>query len=193
MSVEIHYTEDTLVQQTTAEYLEERLGWQSVYAYNNENFGPDSLLGRKDDREVVLTRYLHAALVKLNQGLPEAAYDDAVRQIVNVSAAQSLTATNQEKYEHIKGGVQVISVTKEARECESALEFSTLIFLKKTTSCVCVSYGCGDLYRRRADIVGFINGIPLLFMELKNITKDIRSAYENNQGLFRHCASPVLS
>ena len=37
------YTEDTLVQQTTAEYLEQKLGWKSVYAYNNEDFGPNSL------------------------------------------------------------------------------------------------------------------------------------------------------
>ena len=45
------YTEDTLVQQTTAEYLEQQLGWESVYAYNNEDFGPDSLLGRASDRK----------------------------------------------------------------------------------------------------------------------------------------------
>ena len=51
------YSEDTLVQQTTAEYLERQLGWESVYAYNNEDFGPGSLLGRASDREVVLTRY----------------------------------------------------------------------------------------------------------------------------------------
>jgi len=41
----MNYTEDTLVQQTTAEYLEKQLGWRSVYAYNNEDFGPSSLLG----------------------------------------------------------------------------------------------------------------------------------------------------
>jgi hypothetical protein len=40
------YNEDTLVQKTTADYLSEKLGWDSVYAYNNEDFGPDSLLGR---------------------------------------------------------------------------------------------------------------------------------------------------
>ena len=40
------YTEDTLVQQTTADYLKQQLGWESVYAYNNEDFRPDSLLGR---------------------------------------------------------------------------------------------------------------------------------------------------
>ena len=56
------YTEDTLVQQTTAEYLEQQLGWESIYAHNSEDLGPDSLLGRTSDREVVLTRYLLIAL-----------------------------------------------------------------------------------------------------------------------------------
>ena len=37
------YTEDTLVKQTTAEFLKKQLGWQSIYAYNNEDFGPVSL------------------------------------------------------------------------------------------------------------------------------------------------------
>ncbi len=44
------YTEDTLVQQTTADYLEQQLGWKSVYACNTEDFGSDSLLGRTSDR-----------------------------------------------------------------------------------------------------------------------------------------------
>ena len=44
------YTEDILVQQTTAEYLEHQLGWESIYAYNNDDFGPDSLLGRAFER-----------------------------------------------------------------------------------------------------------------------------------------------
>ena len=73
------YTEDTLVQKTTAEYLEHQLEWRSVYAYNNEDFGPASLLGRKDDREVVLTRPLRKKLIELNPGLPDEAYDDAIR------------------------------------------------------------------------------------------------------------------
>ena len=49
------YTEDTLVQQTTADYLEQQLGWESIYAHNAEYFGPNSLLGRASDLEVVLT------------------------------------------------------------------------------------------------------------------------------------------
>ena len=101
------YTEDTLVQKTTAEYLEQQLGWESVYAYNNEDFGPDSLLGRASDREVVLTRLLRQNLVSLNPGLPDAAYDDAVRQITATVASQTLAATNREKYALMRDGVQV--------------------------------------------------------------------------------------
>jgi len=68
------YTEDTLVQQTTADYLRDELGWESVYAYNEETFGSEGTLGRKSDSEVILGRYLGEALVKLNPGLPIQAY-----------------------------------------------------------------------------------------------------------------------
>ena len=78
----IEYTEDTLVQQTTAEYMRYELGWESVYAYNTETFGPEDTLGRKDDREVVLTRYLYLKLMEFNPGLPDEAYRNAARQII---------------------------------------------------------------------------------------------------------------
>ena len=59
----------------------------------------------------------------------------------------------------------------------------------------------GDIYRRRADVVGFVNGLPLLFMELKNVSRDIRAAYEENfrdyqdtvPHLFHHNAFVVLA
>ena len=101
------YSEDTLVQQTTAEYLQQQLGWESVYAYNNETFGPTGTLGRASDREVVLTHYLQKKLIQFNPGLPDDAYANAVRQIVSVSATQTLLATNREKYALIKDGVPV--------------------------------------------------------------------------------------
>lgn len=68
------YTDDTLIQPTAAS-LEQWLGWRSVYAYNCEDFGPDSPLDRALDREMVLTRPLRVAL---NPSLPAAAYDDAL-------------------------------------------------------------------------------------------------------------------
>lgn len=76
------YTEETLVQKTTAEYLEKELRWESVYAYNNEDFGPDSLLGRGSDWEVGLPRRLRAKLVELNPGRPQSAFATGHRCIL---------------------------------------------------------------------------------------------------------------
>ena len=54
-------SEDRLVQATFAEHLEKALGWDNVYAWNQETFGPDGTLGRADTREAVLKRDLRAA------------------------------------------------------------------------------------------------------------------------------------
>jgi type I restriction enzyme R subunit len=63
-------SEDRLVQATFAEHLEKVLGWESVFAWNDETFGPDGTLGRADPREVVLTRDPRAALARLNPQSP---------------------------------------------------------------------------------------------------------------------------
>ena len=63
-------SEDRLVQQTFADHLRDRLGWESVYAYNAETFGPQGTLGRASEREGVLVRDLRTALARLN---PDAA------------------------------------------------------------------------------------------------------------------------
>lgn len=91
------YNEDTLVQQTTADYLRDELGWQSVLAYNEETFGPEGTLGRLSDREIVLTRYLGEALLDLNPGLPTTAYREAIRIIAERTATQSQMLTNRDK------------------------------------------------------------------------------------------------
>jgi len=64
-------------------------------------------LGRNSDREVVLTRTLRNKLVTLNPDLPDAAYDDAVRQVTATVASQTMAAINREKYSQMRDGVQV--------------------------------------------------------------------------------------
>ena len=176
-----YLNEDTLVQQTTADYLRDELGWDSIYAYNQETFGPEGLLGRNSDREVVLTRYLRQALKKLNSNLPEIAYDEAVRQVVDYSQSQSLLANNFDKYKLFKDGILVSfqgkdgGIKKERLKIFDFDDADNNHFLAVRELWI-----QGDLYRRRVDIAGFVNGIPLLFVECKNIHKDLKQAYEKN-------------
>ncbi|MBN1843806.1 MAG: type I restriction endonuclease subunit R [Deltaproteobacteria bacterium] len=196
-----YYTEDTLCQQTTAEYLRDELGWESVFAYNTETLGKEGTLGRRDDREVVLTRYLYIKLMEFNPGLPDDAYRDAVRQIVETSASQTMLAANREKFGLFRDGVKV-----SLRNDEGELKKETLRVFnfeepeKNHFLCVRELWVRGDLYRRRADIIGFVNGLPLLFVECKNVHKDLEVAYTQNLSdykdtiphLFHHNAIVLL-
>ncbi len=178
------YNEDTLVQRTTVDYMQNQLGWEAVYAYNQETFGPDGLLGRSSDREVVLTRYLGQALKRLNPDLPKAAYQDAIRQIADYSHSQSLLDNNVEKYKQFKEGVLVTfrdSEGKLKKERLRIFDFNPDTSVNNNHFLTVREFWVkGDLYRRRIDIVGFVNGIPLLFIECKNIYKDLLQAYKKN-------------
>ena len=74
------YSEDRLVQETTAAFLHDELDWRSAWAWDSETYGPTGTLGRKNQTEVVLTRDLEAALRKLNPGLPDDAYAQGIEQ-----------------------------------------------------------------------------------------------------------------
>ena len=180
------YTEATLVQQPTVDYLERQLGWESVYAYNSEDFGPDSLLGRASEREVVLTRKLREKLAELNPGLPDGAYDDAVRQIAAVTESQAIVTANREKYDMMRDGVQV--AFRNSKDDQEHRRLRMFDFDEPATNhflCVRELWIQGDTYRRRADMVGFVNGLPLLFIECKNIHKNLKAAFEQNYADYR--------
>jgi hypothetical protein len=88
-------SEDRLVQQTFADYLHDRLGWDNAYAWNTETFGPNGTLGRTSEREVVLSRDLRAALQRLNPTLPPRAIEDAIQTLTRYDFSRSTLQHNQ--------------------------------------------------------------------------------------------------
>ncbi|MDH5178728.1 MAG: type I restriction endonuclease subunit R [Gammaproteobacteria bacterium] len=193
--------EDTLVQQTTADYLHDDLAWdESIYAMD-EVLGKEGTLGRESETEIVLTRYLGAKLMELNPGLPDEAYRDALRQITDVNAAQSMLVTNREKHELIKNGVDVVYRNEQGERKKKRLRvFDFDEAANNHFLVVRELWVQGEIYRRRADIVAYVNGIPLIFMEVKNLNKDVRAAFDQNFSdykdtvphLFHHNAIVVL-
>ncbi|MDQ0257093.1 type I restriction enzyme R subunit [Evansella vedderi] len=195
-------SEDKLVQETTANYFRDELKWDSVFAYNTEILGLDGTLGRTSEKEVVLLRYLRHALKTLNPGLPDVAYEDAIHQITELNVSKSMIQVNRDKYSIFKNGVQV-----SYRNNKGLIEKKRLRVFNfgdpRANHFLIVRemWVKGKVYRRRPDIIGFVNGIPLLFIELKNVHRDIRQAYEGNLSdykdtiphLFDHNAFVFLS
>lgn len=174
------FTEDQLVQTTMADYLQDVHGWRSVMAWNRETFGAEGTLGRRSDKDVVLTRYLSEALVTLNPGLPDVAYKQALREITDIFGSQSLIRINQDKYHLIRDGVKVKFRLNGEQKIERLRVFDYDTPENNDFLCVREMWIRGYAHRRRADIVGFVNGLPLMFCELKRPDKDLRRAYNEN-------------
>ena len=174
------YSEDGLIEQATQDVLEE-LGWQVVTAWQNESFGEDGLLGRDNKSEVILSRYLLQALEKLNPNLPKTVYEQAVEQISQKVADKTLGRINKEKNDLLKNGVPVSFTNEKGELVKKKLKvFNFKEYTENHFLAVRQLEVVGELYNRRPDVVGFVNGIPLVFFELKAHHTDLRNAYNDN-------------
>ncbi|EXI66557.1 MAG: Type I restriction enzyme EcoR124II R protein [Candidatus Accumulibacter adjunctus] len=177
--------EDRLVQKTFADHLQKVLGWDIVYAWKAETFGPGGTLGRTDSREAVLTRDLRAALLRLNPGLPDAAIDDALRQLTAHDVSRSTVQHNRDFHRLLRGGVPVAyrdaaahRKTARARVIDFANAPGANRFLA-VRELVLTGVRTPN-YNRRADLICFVNGLPLVFIELKAVYRNIRAGFDGN-------------
>lgn len=174
------YSEDGLIEQATQDVLEE-LGWKVVTAWQNESFGEDGLLGRDNKSEVILSRYLMQSLEKLNPDLPKTVYVQAIEQISQKVADKTLGRINKEKNDLLKNGVPVSYTNNKGELVKKKLKvFNFIDYTDNHFLAVRQLEVVGELYNRRPDVVGFVNGIPLVFFELKAHHTDLRNAYTDN-------------
>lgn len=175
------YSENVLVQDSAAALMQDELGWDVVFAYNQEVLGENGTLGRKDYHEIVLWRYFDRALKKLNPWINDAQITEAHQTLSSYLSSASLLQINEEKYFMIRDGISV-TVKKPNGKTEEkkavVIDFNNpdnnhFLAVKELKI-------HGDLYRRRTDIVGFVNGLPLLFIELKRNDVDVKNGYTDN-------------
>lgn len=175
------YSENILVQESAGNLLRDELGWDVQFAYNTEVLGKNGSFGRESYKDILLNRYLIEALKKFNPWINENQIIEAQQVLEKRLSTSSLLQINEEKYFLIRDGIPV-TVKKPNGQTETkkaiVIDFQNpdnnyFLAIKELKI-------HGDLYRRRTDIVGFVNGIPLLFVELKKNTVDVQNAYDDN-------------
>ncbi len=175
------YSENILVQKSAGKVLQDKLGWEVVFAYNEEKLGESGTLGRKTYKEIILTRYLRKALFENNDWMTEDYASSAVKTLCAYTASATLMQINEEKYSLLRDGIPVqIKKIDGSFEIRNAKVFNFDEPEKNHFLAVKEMKIHGELYRRRTDIVGFVNGIPLLFVELKKQSVDVKDAYDCN-------------
>lgn len=174
------YSEDALVEQPAIALFAE-LGWTTENLYA-ETFAPGGgSHGRETRSEPYLLPRLRAALARLSPHLPPDSIDRAVADLTRHRTTLSLAAANQELYRLLKDGVKV-TFTKPngTRATETARVINWTTPTNNNFFLASQFWLSGDLYTRRADLVGFVNGLPLLFVELKASHRNLEDAFKKN-------------
>ena len=168
------------------------LGWSFKNLYT-EAFGELGSEGRESESQVILTRRLRTALEALNPGLPADAYAQAIEQLVQDRSKQIAVNANREVYRLLKDGVKVKVPDEHGghsvetlRVIDWATPANNEYFLASQM------WVAGDMYRRRCDLLGFVNGLPLVFIELKKPAVPLKSAFDDNLRDYRGQSVPQL-
>ncbi len=176
------YSEDTLVEKPAIALFKE-LGYETANCFYEKVGTSDYTLGRETTEDVVLVPRLRSALQKLNPDLDDEAVHLAIVELTRDRSAMSLVQANREVYKLLKDGVKVAYQNDEGEETDETVRIidwnnpaNNDFFL---TSQFWISSPNG-IYKKRPDLIGFVNGLPLVFIELKKSHGKIEHAYKHN-------------
>jgi type I restriction enzyme R subunit len=172
-------SEGTLIEEPAIAIFQD-LHWNTIGAFD-EVFGEGGTLGREHGGEVILIRHLLPALRKLNPKAPAEAIDAALNELTRDRSVLSPAAANREVYGLLKNGVKV-----EIRNADGELMPERVRVIdwenpgENHFLLVSQLWVTGEVYKRRPDLVGFVNGLPLVVCEFKAVTERVEAAFKDN-------------
>ena len=174
------YSEDLLIERTAIDLLKS-FDWEHRNCHNEFDLG-SSPLGRENKSEVVLTRKLRAALEQLNPDASSKAIDGAIEELTRSRTTMSYVEANWEIYKLLKDGVKVtITAPDDEGEIDETLKVIDWDNPENNDFFLASQFWiAGEMYTKRPDGIGFINGLPLVLMEFKRIDKNLHDAYNDN-------------
>jgi type I restriction enzyme R subunit len=175
------YTEDHLIEQPAIELLQDDLAWEFANCYDEWGCG-SSNLGREAKRDVVLVDRLRPALFSLNPELSTEAIEAAVDELTRDRSALSLVEANREVYKLLRDGVKVETLDREqgGQRTDVVAVINWNNPEQNDFFAASQFWVSGELYTKRPDVIGFVNGLPLVLMEFKKPGVNVREAYDKN-------------
>jgi type I restriction enzyme R subunit len=156
------------------------LGYNTANCYGEWESGT-STLGRENKSEVILRSRLQFALAQLNPDLEPEALTNAIDILTIARSALSTVNANREIYKLLKEGIKVSYRDRDNEAIEETVKIIDWQNPENNDFFLASQFWiAGETYTRRTDLLGFVNGIPLVFIELKAHKEPIEKAYDDN-------------
>ncbi|MFH2065929.1 MAG: HsdR family type I site-specific deoxyribonuclease [Pseudomonadota bacterium] len=176
-----NFISEEQIEKAIIRILTDTLGYRHMDCYTVDPGNLDDGSGRMDKSEVVLVDVLREKAKSLNRKIPEAAVDQAIGVLIDRRYAMSRMLANKEVYHLIRDGIPVTYENGEGRTEHGLVRVIDFLHpLQNDFLAVSQLWIKGERYYRRPDILLYVNGIPLVFIELKNSNVKLKNAYLDN-------------
>jgi type I restriction enzyme, R subunit len=176
-----NFISEDQIEVAVVKVLAERLGYNTLNCYTADPEDLNDGSQRSSKQDVVFEHVLKAKAVELNPGVPEAAIDQALARLTHRRAAMSSVQANRESYHLVRDGITV--EYEGAKGHTEHAEVKVIDFGQANRNdflAVRQLWIKGERYWRRPDVILYVNGLPLVFIELKNSNVKVRNAYDDN-------------
>ena len=176
-----NFISEDQIEKAAVSLLVDRCGYRAINCFTSdvENLNDKSNRGSK--QEVVFPDVLKASMIKLNPGISSDLLDQALETLTARRSVMSPLSANQEIYRLLRYGIPIQYENTEGRTEDGQVKVIDFANPENNDFCAVTQLWIkGDLYPRRPDILIYVNGLPLVFIELKNSNIAVRNAYEDN-------------
>ncbi|QTH41651.1 type I restriction endonuclease subunit R [Cohnella sp. LGH] len=172
-------TED-MIEQATIKLLVESYGYDTMNCFTAERETLPDGTGRQNKKQVVLPNILFNKLCELNPSIPVATIKSVAETLQYTPHTADLIAINYANYQVLRTGITVTYEVngKQASNILKIIDYKKP--LNNNFTVVSQMWIKGEVHWRRPDLIIFINGLPLVFIELKNSNILVKNAYDKN-------------
>ncbi len=172
-------TED-MIEQSAIEILKNNYNYNVLNCYTAKKEDINDNTGRDNKRQVVLKNILKSSLCKINPQIPENIIEETVYELCKIHQSTDIMKINYENYQKIRYGINV-EYEIDGKTIENRLMLIDFNNIENNDFTVASQMWIdGGMYWRRPDLLIFVNGLPLVFIELKNSNIILKNAYDKN-------------
>ncbi|MBK8767913.1 MAG: type I restriction endonuclease subunit R [Burkholderiaceae bacterium] len=176
-----NFISEDQIEQALVQKLQHLHGFDTLdcYTENAENLNDGS--SRADKRDVIMVDRVRESAILLNPDIPQPAIEDALEKLLDRRQAMTLIAANREIYGLLRDGIPVEFDNAQGNRQQERLRLLDFNEQKNNRYLAVTQLWIkGERGFRRPDVLLYVNGIPLVFIELKNSNVKLRNAYDDN-------------
>ena len=185
-----NYISEDNIEQAILQKLKDQYSFELLNCFTAKPENPGDKSNRKDKRDVILSERLTSACIRINPNIPIETIDKVVEKVMDRRSTMSSIAANRELDGMIRDGEPVEFIDSDGEKQQGTIrlidfdnklnEFLAVsqLWIKSTGQSPYAAY-------RRPDVILYINGLPLVFIEIKNSNVKLRSAYDDNLKNYR--------